>query len=469
VRDYFLRVGASLSHDADWMQRFPPAKQAGLLRSGRFGIGVLAAYLLGDEVHVTTRHATEVDGIGTRFVARLSDAPLELRRVPAPVGTSIHIPLPAAVHDALASQPDSWDWFALQVPRVARVIGDAAVKAAVAESEDDLTRMPWRRLPFEGLERVLWRPGRAARQRLWCNGLLIESAHETTWNRRYASEGPWTFETADVMVFDGRRQLPLAVTRDHLEGRAPYHDALRRDFLLDHCAWLLARAALPPAAAVPEAPMWEYYEGMSPGDGTLTAPPYMEVEGGLLPWAMTNIAASGIGTVVAFDGRPSTAPEAPQPGRAFAHVPMQIFGGFGHESRPSVATRHMRDFVRAIVPATTVDVLTRLHDDPKAFGVVGTTDGITWRSNDTRVDEAVAAPLLPIASALVQRHGAAVVAFALVDPSAKPRPDALSRIWGELGLPAVIPRDAAARERACGRALAVLGDRVRYHLDTMRT
>jgi molecular chaperone HtpG len=116
VREYFLRVGALLRHDDDWLQRFPPATQAKLLRSGHFGIGTLAAYLLGDRVQVTTRHVTETDGIGTCFVARLSDAPVELRRLSAPVGTSIRIPIPKAVDDTLASRPDRWDWFALQAP-----------------------------------------------------------------------------------------------------------------------------------------------------------------------------------------------------------------------------------------------------------------------------------------------------------------------------------------------------------------
>jgi molecular chaperone HtpG len=47
ISDYFLRVGASLRQDADWLQRFPAQRQAQMLRSGRFGIGTLAAYLLG--------------------------------------------------------------------------------------------------------------------------------------------------------------------------------------------------------------------------------------------------------------------------------------------------------------------------------------------------------------------------------------------------------------------------------------
>jgi hypothetical protein len=267
------------------------------------------------------------------------------------------------------------------------------------------------------------------------------------------------------MVFDGRGRLPLAVTRDHLVECAPFHDALLRDFLLDHCAWLIARAALPPEPAVPQAPMWEYHDGMSPGDGWLTASPYMEVDGGLLPWATTNIAASGIETIVAFNGSPAVEHESPQPGWAFALMPMEIFGGFYRESQTSVATRHLRNFVRAVVPATSVDVLTRLEDDPLAFAIVGEAEGITWRSNDTSVDANIAGSLLPVASMLAHRNGASVVAFARVDPNAKPKPDALADIWDELGLPAIIPRDAVARERVCAQALAILGDRVRYHLD----
>jgi hypothetical protein len=101
-------------------------------------------------------------------------------------------------------------------------VGDAAVAPKIAEAEADLDRMPWRRLPFEGLERVLWRPGSEAQQRLWVNGLLVESAHETIYARRYDTGGPWKLEVADVMVFDGRGALQLAVTRDRLKGRTPY-------------------------------------------------------------------------------------------------------------------------------------------------------------------------------------------------------------------------------------------------------
>ena len=399
IRDYFLRVGASLRQDADWLQRFPAQRQAQMLRSGRFGIGTLAAYLLGSEVHVTSRHVTELDGMGTKFVARLSDAPIELLRVPAPIGTSIRIPVPPSVYSALTRKDahSQWDWFALQSPRVVRAVDGNALTPAVSVSDEDLTSREWHQLSFEGLERVFWRPAtKGAHQRLWCNGLLVEDAHETMFMRRFSTGGPCTFECADVMVFDGRATLPLAVTRDRLEGRAPYHDQLLRDFLLDHCAWLLACAASPMSSVVPPAPMWRHFDGMSPGDGWIEAPPYMEVEDGLLPWREANIAASGIATVVAFDGRAANSLDMPQSGQALAHLRFEIYGGFGPESRVSVATRHMRDFVRAVVPAASVHVLTSIDDE--AFRVVGIADGVNWRSDDARVEDAIMGVRVSLAS-----------------------------------------------------------------------
>ena len=466
ISDYFLRVGASLRQDVDWLQRFPAERQAQMLRSGRFGIGTLAAYLLGSEVNVTSRHVTEIDGIGTKFVARLSDAPIELRRAPAPIGTSIRIPVSPGVYSALTRKDtqSQWDWFALQSPRVVRTVDGNVLASAVSVSEEDLTRGEWRQLSFEGLERVFWRPGtNVAHQRLWCNGLLVEDTHETIFSRRYSSGGPCTFECADVMVFDGRARLPLAVTRDRLEGRAPYHDLLLRDFLLDHCAWLLARAALPMSAVVPPAPMWRHSESMSPGDGWVEAPPYMEIEDGLLPWSQANIATSGIATVVAFDGRAASALDIPHTGQALSHLRIQIYGGFGTESFASVATRHMRDFVRAVVPAASVSVLTSMADE--AFKIIGVADEVTWRSDDTRVEDESARMRMSLASQLTKRFGSKVVAFATVEPRARSRRDALTDIWEELGLPAVIPRDGAERQRVCGKALMALGHRVSRHIE----
>jgi len=55
VINYFLKAGASLRRSELWRETYEDAEgKSRVLRSGRFGVGVLAAYLLGDEISVAT-------------------------------------------------------------------------------------------------------------------------------------------------------------------------------------------------------------------------------------------------------------------------------------------------------------------------------------------------------------------------------------------------------------------------------
>ena len=136
VTRYFLIAGASFRNSDVWkIQHTDDSGQARVIRGGRFGVGALAAFLLGEEIKVTTRHvnASEMDGI--EFNARVDDPVVDLRRCAAPIGTSIRVWVSDPdVFDFLrprdvryASKPkvtgilDSWDevdWFAQEIPRV---------------------------------------------------------------------------------------------------------------------------------------------------------------------------------------------------------------------------------------------------------------------------------------------------------------------------------------------------------------
>jgi molecular chaperone HtpG len=71
-----------------------------VLRSGRFGVGALAAFLLGIEIHVSTRHVTASKGIS--FITKLDLNPVELRYdASIPVGTSIRVKLTPQVFKQL--------------------------------------------------------------------------------------------------------------------------------------------------------------------------------------------------------------------------------------------------------------------------------------------------------------------------------------------------------------------------------
>jgi hypothetical protein len=82
IRDYFLRAGASFRKSSAWRKEHDDVQgHSRVLRTGRFGVGALAAYLLGDEIEVTTRHLFADPLHGIKFTARLDDEAISLDRI----------------------------------------------------------------------------------------------------------------------------------------------------------------------------------------------------------------------------------------------------------------------------------------------------------------------------------------------------------------------------------------------------
>ena len=92
IRNYFLKAGASFRKSDQWKhQHEAEPGQSRVLRSGRFGIGALAAFLLGDEITVTTRHITQPQERGVTFSARIDSLAISAVYTNCPVGTCITI------------------------------------------------------------------------------------------------------------------------------------------------------------------------------------------------------------------------------------------------------------------------------------------------------------------------------------------------------------------------------------------
>ena len=91
IRDYFLRAGASFRNCDTWAKEYTDAQgRPEVPRSGRFGVGAFAAFLLGSEIGISTRHVTEP--VGYTFVARKDTEIIEIRRVPdSYMGTTIKL------------------------------------------------------------------------------------------------------------------------------------------------------------------------------------------------------------------------------------------------------------------------------------------------------------------------------------------------------------------------------------------
>jgi histidine kinase/DNA gyrase B/HSP90-like ATPase len=121
VRDYFLVAGASFRDSDAWHETHTGLDgQPRIARAGRFGVGVMAAFLLGDTVEVTTRDARQPEDRGIGFSCRIGDPVVEMRWKRCPYGTTIRVRVTQSkVFDQLADA-ESWDWYRLATPTLRR-------------------------------------------------------------------------------------------------------------------------------------------------------------------------------------------------------------------------------------------------------------------------------------------------------------------------------------------------------------
>jgi len=90
IVNYFMTVGASLRNSSEWKTQFIKKNDdLSSPRLGRFGIGVLSAFLLGDKIEVTTRHYNSSKGYSFSFTKEI-DIP-NIWIVDCEVGTEIKI------------------------------------------------------------------------------------------------------------------------------------------------------------------------------------------------------------------------------------------------------------------------------------------------------------------------------------------------------------------------------------------
>ncbi|CAM3948069.1 HD domain-containing protein [Corallococcus exiguus] len=264
VKDYFLKAGASFrSSDAWKKQHTDESGHSRVARSGRFGVGVLAAFLLGERIEVSTRHISQARGIS--FSAGIDDELVELRYIERPVGTTIRIKSNAAETKALTAYDARWDWYCLNSPSVVRTIKNKGARELkqdhqIPDSNDPLDHQ-WRRIShaqFSDIQWTYW--DNNSSPALACNGIQVpigrdyddynDEAHHDDPEPEYQYEQlpRIGFRTPRVSVFDPDGHLPLNLQRTSLTTRKfPFHDELYDDVCKDFIAYLLVNhPTIPP-------------------------------------------------------------------------------------------------------------------------------------------------------------------------------------------------------------------------------
>ena len=226
---YFLRAGASLRASDNWRQQHADIDgKSRVCRSGRFGVGVLAAFLLGSQIEVRTRHVRSQKGC--HFFADIDTDPISLSYFEDPtfeVGTEIKIVLEKDASKRLREHITGWDWYVLSEPRVSRKVdGVLAKQSVLVPSEVSNGDDKWHRIDVKGYGPIFWSseesPGLA------CNGIhVIDKRAKLRTHGGVVWEHPLLrVETPSLSVFDPDGRLPLTLLRNQLDGQLEFNSEL---------------------------------------------------------------------------------------------------------------------------------------------------------------------------------------------------------------------------------------------------
>ena len=244
LMNYYLSAGASYRSSEEWKRNYTEDGHARIARTGRFGVGFLAAFLLGNSVSVTTQHINDEKGYTFEFsnIAK----PLNITRTKRALGpgTTIRIVMKSGVIDRLKDehQDSPWyGWYAFDDPEI-RYIQDGTPmnQKTVFLSRAPAANPAWLPLKSKIFESYLWHPGTGsdpcskASPVFLCNGIPIRNtrSHSTLQNIGLSIPFP------HVSVIDPDARLEINLARSEIL-RFPAKDTLIDQVLRYHIARLL--------------------------------------------------------------------------------------------------------------------------------------------------------------------------------------------------------------------------------------
>jgi molecular chaperone HtpG len=268
VSEYFFKAGASFRQSDYWRTAFTDNEGKSVVsRSGRFGVGVLAAFLIGERVEVTTRRIGSAFGL--KFQCELDDENVEVEKVDAPIGTHIKIVCGdrqrKIFKKIINHEKMDWGeevyglefWFAEEPCVVISAIGvekpagqegssnselwPASARPFVCPSEDLTPAKDWIDFEVPGLRRASWtfRRGNFSNQEVSnghviCNGIkIIGNGYDRAYDLDYSKARIlYKFPKPLLSIWDRDGNLALDLSRGSLLPRTPdFNDEMLRSIV----------------------------------------------------------------------------------------------------------------------------------------------------------------------------------------------------------------------------------------------
>jgi len=256
VINYFLKAGATYRKSDAWKKHHSDEQgKSKIIRGGRFGVGVLATYLLGDKFEVTTRHFTESENKALHFSASLDDDQIQIQNIVANVGTTIKVIIDDKTWQSLSPKwrlkdnyVENWyeiDWYCVSNPNVTiKYISKQEYELKPYYSVPNLSeKLPagWYNFKAKGYDAIHWTFYEKS-PALVCNGIIVKRQWEyykqDLWERNYYS----SIKVCKPLlsVYDSQGIFPLNLQRTDLSVQnLEFAEKLSEEVAKDFIAFLL--------------------------------------------------------------------------------------------------------------------------------------------------------------------------------------------------------------------------------------
>lgn len=263
ILKYFLVAGSSYRDNVKWKEQFENQK---IKRSGKFGIGVLASFLLGNRITVETKPVDEdtayffevnkqnYDQINISRNIKIKNNHIAKNKS----GTSIHIEIGQEIADKMVKKfnkgeavycgtvADWMQWYWLPLPMVKYIVNNKEYKNPYAnKNSKQLYGLEkngrWFHLKTKGEFDDIWWT-HEANDKIWCNGIYITDenilggyADYLTYKNDYVQD--FNIKMPSIAVMDSRNAMDLNLSRDKIQS---FPEIIQQSLFIENCKLALS-------------------------------------------------------------------------------------------------------------------------------------------------------------------------------------------------------------------------------------
>lgn len=233
IVNYYLKAGSSYRRSDDWCNNFlDDDGKSKVLRNGKFGIGVLATFLLGAEATITTKNIN--DDKGWEFTIKLDQDNIEIKRVEkTECGTVVSINLSDETINKLLKESEydvKWyNWYVDSTPDIEyKIDGEEKTRNIL-----NLIKNGWYKLKQNEYECYYWSYSYYS-FRNFCNGIVIKHSRRNFNKINHEIK----FNVPNIYIQDNMGICPVNLSRSRLT-QIPCHNTLLRECFKYYLAQIL--------------------------------------------------------------------------------------------------------------------------------------------------------------------------------------------------------------------------------------